>query len=152
MIAVCLLSGDSLSPSRPSLIAPAVARRSHTSPNPPPSWLTCGRPSSCDLQGQRPQLVKLDLSPKQAAVRDELLQHTYFPESPAQTLDDFDDMDKEDPIQAQIWKMYKTQKAQLPNKERMENLTWRLMNIRLRKQKQVKDMEENAVRYACHDL
>lgn len=96
----------------------------------------------------RPQPVKLDLSPKHRAVRDQLLKHTYFPDSPAQSLDDLDDMDKQDPLQAQVWKMYKDQKAELPNKERMENLTWRMMNIKLRKMMQDKDKEaQDPARY-----
>lgn len=34
---------------------------------------------------------------------------------------------KEDPIAAQVWKMYTKQKDSLPNGARMENLSWRMV-------------------------
>lgn len=42
---------------------------------------------------------------------------------------------KEDPLATQIWRMYAKQRDQLPNAARMENLTWRLMSLSLRKQR-----------------
>lgn len=42
---------------------------------------------------------------------------------------------KEDPLATQIWRMYAKQRDQLPNAARMENLTWRLMSLTLRKQR-----------------
>ncbi|ORY86908.1 hypothetical protein BCR37DRAFT_411704 [Protomyces lactucae-debilis] len=38
-----------------------------------------------------------------------------------------------DPIAAQVWKMYTKQRKDLPNGARMENLTWRMMAMNLRK-------------------
>ena len=34
---------------------------------------------------------------------------------------------KDDPIAAQVWKMYSKQRKELPNGARMENLTWRMV-------------------------
>ncbi|GAB7344958.1 hypothetical protein MBLNU457_3389t2 [Dothideomycetes sp. NU457] len=50
---------------------------------------------------------------------------------------DIKKMQKEDPLGTQIWRLYSKNKAQLPNAERMENLTWRMMSMNLKK----KEME-----------
>jgi len=42
-------------------------------------------------------------------------------------------MQKEDPLGTQIWRLYSKNKSQLPNAERMENLTWRMMSMNLRR-------------------
>jgi hypothetical protein len=78
----------------------------------------------------------LDLSPADAAVRKGLLRQSYFPawkndsggveESP-------EEMQKKDPLATQVWKLYSKAKSQLPNAERMENLTWRMMSMNLRR-------------------
>ena len=39
-----------------------------------------------------------------------------------------DEAPKEEPIAAQIWKMYTKQKDALPNGARMENLSWRMVS------------------------
>lgn len=46
------------------------------------------------------------------------------------------DMAKEDPLATQIWRYFAKTKQNLPNQERMENLTWRMMHVNLRKQHQ----------------
>lgn len=50
---------------------------------------------------------------------------------------DIKKMQKEDPLGTQIWRLYNKNRAQLPNAERMENLTWRMMSMNLKK----KEME-----------
>lgn len=55
-----------------------------------------------------------------------------------------DDGAKEDPLATQMWKFFRKTKQNLPNQERMENLSWRMMALDLRKQKQ----QEEAARYA----
>ncbi|KAL9100056.1 MAG: hypothetical protein Q9187_009411, partial [Circinaria calcarea] len=42
-------------------------------------------------------------------------------------------MQKNDPLATQIWKLYSKTKTQLPNQERMENLTWRMMAMSLKR-------------------
>lgn len=44
-----------------------------------------------------------------------------------------DEMQRKDPLGAQIWKLYTRTKSQLPNQERMENLTWRMMAMNLKR-------------------
>ncbi|KAI0026872.1 hypothetical protein K488DRAFT_64110, partial [Vararia minispora EC-137] len=43
---------------------------------------------------------------------------------------------KDDPLATQVWKMYARTKANLPHAQRMENLTWRMMALALKKQKE----------------
>ena len=54
---------------------------------------------------------------------------------------DPDEMAKKDPLATQIWKMYAKQKSSLPNGARMENLTWRMMALTLRKKKEQERLE-----------
>ncbi|KAI0066118.1 hypothetical protein BV25DRAFT_1835812 [Artomyces pyxidatus] len=49
---------------------------------------------------------------------------------------DPDQMQKEDPLATQVWKMYARTKANLPHAQRMENLTWRMMALALKKKKE----------------
>lgn len=46
---------------------------------------------------------------------------------------------REDPLATQVWKMYARTKANLPHGQRMENLTWRMMALALKKQKEDED-------------
>lgn len=54
--------------------------------------------------------------------------------------EDVEELAKKDPLATQVWKMYARTKAQLPHAQRMENLTWRMMALALRKKK--KEEEE----------
>ncbi|KAM7208877.1 nitrogen catabolic enzyme regulatory protein [Naviculisporaceae sp. PSN 640] len=47
-----------------------------------------------------------------------------------------EEMQKQDPLATQIWKFFAQTKQNLPDQERMENLTWRMMHVNLQKQKQ----------------
>ncbi|CCM05710.1 uncharacterized protein FIBRA_07942 [Fibroporia radiculosa] len=46
---------------------------------------------------------------------------------------------KEDPLATQVWKMYARTKATLPHAQRMENITWRMMALALKKKKEDED-------------
>jgi GATA-binding protein len=88
---------------------------------------------------------KLDLLVASNA-RKELLRESFFPawkdDAAGEELDSPDEMQKKDPLATQIWRLYSKTKKQLPNQERMENLTWRMMAMSLRKRRQ-----EEAARY-----
>ena len=45
-------------------------------------------------------------------------------------------LSRKDPIAAQVWRMFNKAKNTLPNGARMENLTWRLMSMTLKKRKE----------------
>lgn len=49
---------------------------------------------------------------------------------------------RQDPLATQIWKMYARTKANLPHAQRMENITWRMMALALKKKK---DSEDSSV-------
>ena len=99
------------------------------SPSPPPA-----RTQHHHLHHQR---GKLDLSPENTFTRQELLREAYFPDwqddASSADLSHPDEMQKKDPLATQIWKLYSRTKAQLPNHERMENLSWRMMAMNLKK-------------------
>ncbi|OBT79911.1 hypothetical protein VF21_01586 [Pseudogymnoascus sp. 05NY08] len=80
-------------------------------------------------------------TPPPGTARKEMLRETIFPTwkdgaSGAAELDSPDEMQRRDPLATQIWRLYSKTKKQLPNQERMENLTWRMMAMSLRKRRQ----------------
>ncbi|OBT68458.1 hypothetical protein VE03_02941 [Pseudogymnoascus sp. 23342-1-I1] len=80
-------------------------------------------------------------TPPAGTARKEMLRETIFPTwkdgaSGAAELDSPDEMQRRDPLATQIWRLYSKTKKQLPNQERMENLTWRMMAMSLRKRRQ----------------
>lgn len=90
---------------------------------------------------------KLDFTGVEGAARKDLLRETFFPTlrddtAGAEELDSPDEMQKKDPLATQIWRLYSKTMKHLPNQERMENLTWRMMAMNLRKRRQ-----EDAARY-----
>jgi GATA-binding protein len=57
-----------------------------------------------------------------------------------------DEMAKKDPLASQVWKHYARERGTLPNGARMENLTWRLMHLTLKKteEKEAREAAEAA--------
>ena len=80
---------------------------------------------------------KLDFSPSEAAARKGVLEDSFFPtwknDAGGANLDSPEEMQKKDPLAIQIWKLYSKAKTQLPNAERMKNLTWRMMAMSMRR-------------------
>ncbi|KAH8730531.1 area protein [Phaeosphaeriaceae sp. PMI808] len=78
----------------------------------------------------------MDLSPDEAAHRG-MLDEAIFPafgnDAHSPSVDSPEQMQKNDPLGTQIWKLYSRAKTQLPNAERMENLTWRMMAMNMRR-------------------
>lgn len=72
-----------------------------------------------------------------AVAQSELLQDSVFPtwkeESGPDTIETPEELQKQDPLGTQIWKLYSRTKTRLPNQERMENLTWRMMAMNLKR-------------------
>ena len=84
-------------------------------------------------------LKTAETSPIEASIRSNMLDQTLFPgwQHDAAHQDDLGNpeaMQRKDPLATQVWKFYHKAKTQLPNGERMENLTWRMMSMNLRKQ------------------
>lgn len=79
---------------------------------------------------------KLELLPVEGAARRGVLQESYFPswKNDSGPIDESpEEMAKKDPLATQVWRLYSKAKSQLPNAERMENLTWRMMSMNLRR-------------------
>jgi len=80
---------------------------------------------------------KLDISSENKQNRQHLLREAFFADwnddASSADLGNPDDMQKKDPLGTQIWKLYSKTKTQLPNQERMENLTWRMMAMNLKR-------------------
>jgi Fungal protein of unknown function (DUF1752)/Nitrogen regulatory protein AreA N terminus len=97
---------------------------------------------------------KLDLSTQDAIARHGLLQDSAFPdwedEAVRSGLESPDEMQRKDPLGTQIWKLYSKTKTRLPNQERMENLTWRMMAMNLKRREQKQAMSVSRCR-AFHD-
>ena len=83
--------------------------------------------------------VASPMSPTDSTLGSNLLQDSLFPEwagAPRPGMDSPDEMQRKDPLATQIWKLYSRTKSQLPNQERMENLTWRMMAMSLKRKEQ----------------
>lgn len=100
-------------------------------------------------QQQHPQygqvMDKLDITPENKQTRNDVLRKALFADwnddASSADLGNPDDMQKNDPLGTQIWKLYSKTKTQLPNQERMENLTWRMMSMN------IKRLEREQARY-----
>ncbi|KAF6838867.1 GATA zinc finger [Colletotrichum plurivorum] len=78
---------------------------------------------------------------------DDFLRNSAFPpfqKADMQSTQSPEEMQKEDPLATQVWKFFSKTKHMLPNQQRMENLTWRMMTLNLRKKQQ----EEERARLA----
>ncbi|KAH0543198.1 hypothetical protein FGG08_002459 [Glutinoglossum americanum] len=91
---------------------------------------------------------KLDLSPAEANARRELLREFIFPswrdDASSAGLESPDEMQKKDPLATQIWRLYTKTRTQLPNQQRMENLTWRMMGMNLKRRKEREQARKEA--------
>ncbi|KAK3938401.1 hypothetical protein QBC46DRAFT_343592 [Diplogelasinospora grovesii] len=83
------------------------------------------------------QHLRLDLSGNYSTGGDELLQSAQFPSiqqiMAGTTAQSPEELQREDPLATQVWRFFAKTKQQLPNQERMANLTWRMMHTSLRK-------------------
>lgn len=81
--------------------------------------------------------ARLPFPSAQQVAQNELLSTTVFPDVQDETAQDEsgdpEELQKNDPLGTQIWKLYSRTKTRLPNQERMENLTWRMMAMNLKK-------------------
>lgn len=86
----------------------------------------------------------LDLPTPEHIPSTSLLRDTVFPDwkdaSTVDALESPEEMQKKDPLGTQIWKLYSRTKTRLPNQERMENLTWRMMAMNLRRREQNREL------------
>jgi GATA-binding protein len=81
--------------------------------------------------------MDMDLTTPEDAARRGVLEDAMFPafgnDAGSPSVESPEQMQKNDPLGTQIWKLYSRAKTQLPNAERMENLTWRMMAMNMRR-------------------
>ena len=79
----------------------------------------------------------MEFSPAADAAHRGMLEDAIFPafgsDAASPSVESPEEMQKNDPLGTQIWKLYSRAKTQLPNAERMENLTWRMMAMNMRR-------------------
>ena len=69
---------------------------------------------------------------------------------PGESGTDPDALAKNDPLATQVWKMYARTKATLPHQQRMENLTWRMMALALKKKRDEEARMEQISSVSAH--
>lgn len=120
-------------PQRPSPYSPSTSSSLMIRPVPTPSTLSSSVASPSD---EFPR-GKLDLSLDQSQTRRELLREAFFPDlrddATRSDWDHPDEMQKNDPLGTHMWKIVSKVKTQIANSERMENMTWRLMAMSLKR-------------------
>ncbi|RMD40651.1 hypothetical protein DV735_g4468, partial [Chaetothyriales sp. CBS 134920] len=83
----------------------------------------------------------LDFAGSEDLAPSELLRDAVFPawqdDSGGASIESPEEMQRKDPLGTQIWKLYSRMKTRLPNQERMENLTWRMMAMNLKRREQM---------------
>ncbi|KAL8773474.1 MAG: hypothetical protein Q9209_001578 [Squamulea sp. 1 TL-2023] len=117
---------------------------SHSSHNTTTTTTTTTSSSSSELTPSTaaldPSYVKLALSLENSQTHRNVLGEAVFPDwrddATSADLIHPEEMQKKDPLGTQIWKLYSRTKTQLPNQERMENLTWRMMAMNLKRKEQ----------------
>lgn len=104
-------------------------------PTPTPSVLSSSVASPSD--GIPRGKLDLSLDQSQSQTRRELLREAFFPDlqhdATGADWDHPDEMQKNDPLGTHMWKIISKVKTQITNHERMENMTWRLMAMSLKK-------------------
>lgn len=93
--------------------------------------------SSLSIPAQPHNPFTLDDPVLPVEARKELLNSTLDPHPWTKSLvqeEDPETLQKKDPLATQIWRLYSKQKQSLPNAERMENLTWRMMAMALKRE------------------
>lgn len=93
-------------------------------------------PGDWRLQELNLDISKADGSPSKPY---DLLRTSLFPNlrnDIAGTDENLEQMRENDPLATQVWTFFRKTKQSLPNRQRMENLTWRMMYANLRKRAQ----------------
>ncbi|KAG6017794.1 hypothetical protein E4U41_004141, partial [Claviceps citrina] len=84
--------------------------------------------------------ARSNLSQARAMAKGALLGRALFPSlenaAAAEPARSIDQLRRDDPLATQVWRFFSKTKQQLPHQERLENLTWRMMALHMRKQRQ----------------
>lgn len=73
---------------------------------------------------------------------DQVLSCSLFPDkNDEKSVENPEQKEKKDPLASQVWRMYAQAKDSLPNGSRLENLTWRMMAMTLKKENEAPTSE-----------
>lgn len=75
---------------------------------------------------------------------------TFLNNAAADSTKSIDQLQDDNPLAAQVWKFFTKTKQQLPNQQRLKNLTWRMMALSMRKQEKedaARQLKEQQNRY-----
>ena len=89
-------------------------------------------------------------APSSGGMLDEPIFAAFGNDANAASPDSPSELQKNDPLGTQIWKLYSRAKTQLPNAERMSNLTWRMMALNMRRAEEQRN--KGYERRHCLDL
>lgn len=92
--------------------------------------------------------LNLEMTARDHAARHGLLQTPLFPHlenGMSDSKETMEELQAEDPLAMQIWKFFSKTKQSLPRQERMENLTWRMMHVNLRKWQKQRDQHDERI-------
>ncbi|KAI1427341.1 hypothetical protein F5Y12DRAFT_185247 [Xylaria sp. FL1777] len=101
-----------------------------------------GSPGDLRIRELNLDMTAMDNS---SVVRHDLLKTSLFPHLENDMSDSnqtTDELQAQDPLAMQVWKFFSKTKQSLPRQERMENLTWRMMYVKLRGRKQQAQHDE----------
>jgi GATA-binding protein, other eukaryote len=147
------MAADEASPfsthSPPTAMNPTITEHDFRFPRRPLDSSAAGgaadRPSANHASPGTLQL-DLDFSGAGHMAQHDVLGSSMFPawkDGMAARDESLEQMQVDDPLATQVWRFFSKTKQNLPSQERMENLTWRMMHMKLRKQQQ----EEERARY-----
>ena len=84
-----------------------------------------------------PTTVQKTATSATTRMADQVLACSLFPDKMDESVDGVEGLEsvkKKDPLASQVWRMYSKAKDNLPNGSRLENLTWRMMAMTLKKE------------------
>ncbi|MCJ1308728.1 hypothetical protein MMC25_002382 [Agyrium rufum] len=133
-------SASSTSPqsSSPSLVATEINR--DTSPSTPRISSATTLAVVSQTTQYPPPPAKLDSKTERPVDPQKFLHEAFFDnwknDASTTLFDSPDDMQRKDPLGVEVWKLFTKTKNMMPAQERMENLTWRMMAVNLKRQGQ----------------
>ncbi|KAF4971972.1 hypothetical protein FSARC_1345 [Fusarium sarcochroum] len=128
-------------PRRPSAWPSAVAHYAPTQRSGQSSHIPNSRDASASFKEH-----KTDMAGTYSLARQGLGGSNLFPflqNGIADSDRSIDKMQQDDPLATQVWKFFARTKQQLPSQHRMENLTWRMMALSMRKHKEQQQRKQD---------
>ncbi|KAI8627002.1 hypothetical protein F5Y19DRAFT_185044 [Xylariaceae sp. FL1651] len=140
----------------PMTMNPTITEHDFRFPRRPLESTAGGTQSNDDEESPgdlRMRELNLDITTPDGAARIDLLKTPLFPHlenGMSDTSETVDELQERDPLALQVWRFYSKTKQSLPRQERMENFTWRMMYMNLRKRPRQQDQSQDDERIPVH--